>query len=243
MFKKSVYKNARTTKRHLKKMFIMEKNRIFGLVMGGACQYPDMSGLTSLLMSLHECQGFDPTDQLEKYGPDRKEPMLRTAAVALYYRSPDCYQECLQESLGACYVTCPEEAMADVCQLYGALLHGALNGLTRPQLLDTRYYPEHLRELLHVSASRPESLPDIRAVCQALIYVFFTTNSYRDGVTVIRRNYPGHDVLAGAYGQLAGAYYGLTDIPLEWMDDAPEMDDGLMDILEDYVQMKKIKTI
>jgi hypothetical protein len=49
--------------------------------------------------------------------------------------------------------------------------------------------------------------------------------------------------LAGAYGQLAGAYYGLTDIPLEWMDDAPEMDDGLMDILEDYVQMKKIKTI
>ena len=234
-------KNQFNTRIHI--TIKMEKNRIFGLVMGGACQYQDMSGLTRLLTSLHECQGFDPTDQLERYGPDRGDPLFRTAAVALYYRRPEYYQECLQESLGACYVTCPEEAVADVCQLYGALLHGVLNGLTRPQLLDTRYYPEHLAMLLNVPSSGPESLTDIRAVFQALIYIFFTSNSYREGVTRIRRAYPGHDVLAGAYGQLAGAYYGLTDIPLEWMNQAPELDEELMDILEEYVQMQKIKTI
>jgi ADP-ribosylglycohydrolase len=195
-----------------------------------------MDGVTQLLKSLQECQGFDPTDQIQRYGSGGAppEPLLRTAAVALYYRAPEYYQECLQESLGACYVTCPDENMADVCQLYGALLHGALNGLTRQQLLDTRYYPQHMADLLHVGTSMPSTLPDVKTMCQALVYIFFTANSYRDGVNRIRRAYPEASVLLAAYGQLAGAYYGLTDIPLEWLSEAPEIDEELIDILDGY---------
>jgi hypothetical protein len=124
--------------------------------------------------------------------------------------------------------------MADVCQLYGALLHGALNGLTRQQLLDTRYYPQHLAGLLNVGASMPSTLPDVKTMCQALVYIFFTANSYREGVNRIRRDYPEASVLLAAYGQLAGAYYGLTDIPLEWLSEAPEIEEELIDILDGY---------
>jgi ADP-ribosylglycohydrolase len=48
------------------------------------------------------------------------------------------------------------------------------------------------------------------------LWAFDRTNSFADGALLVANGGENSDVAGAAYGQLAGAYYGVEAIPLVW---------------------------
>jgi ADP-ribosyl-[dinitrogen reductase] hydrolase len=55
-------------------------------------------------------------------------------------------------------------------------------------------------------------------VVQEVLRVFRQTNNFVEGLRIIVNESVLPNWAGALYGQLAGAYYGLTDIPESWMD-------------------------
>jgi len=51
---------------------------------------------------------------------------------------------------------------------------------------------------------------------EASLWAFYHSTSFRDGVLLAANLGDDADTTAAIYGQLAGAYYGESNIPLEW---------------------------
>jgi ADP-ribosyl-[dinitrogen reductase] hydrolase len=52
---------------------------------------------------------------------------------------------------------------------------------------------------------------------EAALWRFSTTNNYRDGCLAAVNLGDDADTTAAIYGQIAGAYYGASEIPAEWI--------------------------
>lgn len=105
-------------------------------------------------------------------------------------------------------------------KLWTSLIDGVLHQASKKSLLKSSIY-EHLDlvpELYCVLEHHTlEHLPEDLKIMSDVLMTFRTTNSFVEGLNII--NTSSAPSWAGAlYGQLAGAYYGLTDIPEDWMD-------------------------
>jgi ADP-ribosylglycohydrolase len=147
-----------------------------------------------------------------------------------------------------CYVNRPEEGIAacgessrtthgareavDACRYYGGLLIGAMNGVSKEELLSPMYSPVRglwrreplapkIAEVAGGSFAR-RSPPEIKGTgyvvksLEAALWAFATTDDYRDGCLAAVNLGDDADTTAAIYGQLAGAYYGVSRIRTEW---------------------------
>lgn len=128
----------------------------------------------------------------------------------------------------------------DGCRYFGALLVGAINGVSKDELLSPRYNPipkywsKHpLQRRIQAMArgsfkiAEPGAIwgsPFVEETLEAALWAFWGTNNFRDGA-LKAVNLGNHaDTIGAVYGQIAGAFYGASAIPSEWVQKLARLD-------------------
>lgn len=162
-------------------------------------------------------------------------PVLRAAAAAMYHF--DSYPNLLLDAHGTSLRTHPCLLCADASKLFASMLDSALHGRLKGEILAPVYYAN-----LQLSAEL-WCIYDASAVCntepvqtlQKVCACFKKSNNFLEGLKLVRAYSVGSDAAAILYGQLAGAYYGLTDIPEDLMEEVTG-GDMLLDVADKFLQ-------
>jgi ADP-ribosylglycohydrolase/protein-tyrosine phosphatase len=123
--------------------------------------------------------------------------------------------------------TCQSPGAVESCRFFGAVLHGALAGKPKPAVLspppdlfdtsnlrtDVIDLARHALELGAVGTPVPGNVLEALEVA---LWAFRTTDNFRDGALRAANLGGNSDAATAAYGQLAGAHYGVGAIPGTW---------------------------
>jgi len=156
--------------------------------------------------------------------------LMRLAPIPLAYaREPeqaiDYAQEMSRTTHGAA-------EPVDACRYYSGLIVGALEGQSKEALLSDRFSPVRESwassglsakiEAIAAGSFKTKNPPNIRGTgyvvdaLEAALWAFWTTANFEEGVLAAVNLGDDADTTGAIYGQLAGAYYGLDEIPTEW---------------------------
>jgi ADP-ribosylglycohydrolase len=166
---------------------------------------------------------FDPA-QLDK------EALSRVAPAALFFMADA--RAAVRHAAEAARTTHQSSLVLDACRYLGALLVGALQGVSRRQLLTAGYSPvpglwneQPLREQVHAVANesfRRKSSVEIdvsggaASALEAALWAIDRSRNFREGALLAINLGLDSDVIGAVYGQLAGAIYGVGGIPPGW---------------------------
>ena len=114
----------------------------------------------------------------------------------------------------------------EASKLFGAMLHRALSGATREEILfahgvSTTTSPK-LKQIAY-GAYREKSEDEIQGSgyvvdsLEAALWCFLTTKNFRDAILRAANLGQDTDTTAAICGQLAGAFYGECGIPVGWV--------------------------
>ena len=156
--------------------------------------------------------------------------LMRLAPVPLFFASKP--RTAIQLSAESSRTTHGATTCLDACRYFAGLLIGALQGVGKEELLSPRYTP-----VAHLWEQEP-LCPEIDKVAagsfkrkrqnevfgsgyvveslEAALWAFNRSSDFREGsLLAVNLGYDA-DTTAAIFGQLAGAYYGVDDIPREW---------------------------
>ena len=161
-------------------------------------------------------------------------PLMRLAPVPLFYfRQPELAVRLAGESAG---LTHGDQRAIDACRYFAALIVAAIQGRSKEELLNERFYENHSSwfgserihdEVLLVargSYRKPGGYKEgirgknyIINTLEAALWAFWSDeNRFEKGVLEAVNLGDDTDTTAAVYGQLAGAYYGISVIPRHW---------------------------
>lgn len=122
----------------------------------------------------------------------------------------------------------------DACRYYAGLIVGALRGESKETLCGPSWHPNVRTWPDKALAPRVQTIadgsfkerqpPEIRGTgyvidaLEAALWAFWTTDTFRSGALRAANLGDDADTTAAIYGQLAGAYYGLDNMPPAWVD-------------------------
>lgn len=174
---------------------------------------------------------------------DGNGTLMRIAPIPLYFRNNP--EEAMESAILSSKITHGSQLCADACRYYSGLIIGALNGVSKQELLSPHYSPIDgywerdplADEVLKVAAGsfKEKEPPDIQGSgyvvksLEAALWAFHTTNSFEDGVLRAVNLGDDADTTGAIYGQLAGAYYGMKGIADKWIERVAKREE-LMDI-------------
>lgn len=156
--------------------------------------------------------------------------IMRLAPVPLFYaRQP---QEAIEKSADSSRTTHGAATAVDACRYFGGLIVGAVNGVSKEELLSEFYSPipgyweqhhlvDEIAEIAAGSFKRREP-PEIKGTgyvvksLEAALWAFYKSNSFREGCLLAVNLGDDADTTGAVYGQLAGAFYGEEGIPENW---------------------------
>lgn len=151
------------------------------------------------------------------------EPLSRVAPAVLH-----AYGDlplALSQAVDAARTTCQAPLVLDSCRLLAAMLHAALRGESRAQLLSpdaaqfgTRPLKAEVAAIAAAPATQmpPASDGSVLAALQQARWALGATHSFRAGALCAVNLGGDSDVVGAVYGQLAGAHYGVNAIPSSW---------------------------
>jgi ADP-ribosyl-[dinitrogen reductase] hydrolase len=155
--------------------------------------------------------------------------LMRLAPVPLYFRDSDAVLELCADSSRT---THGSVVPVDACRYYGGLIVGAVHGAGRDELLAPFFSPVPnawdrqplAGEIANVAAGsfavkRPPAIRGTGYVVDALeaaLWAFRSSDDFRAGALLAVNLGDDADTTGAIYGQLAGAYYGESGIPVEW---------------------------
>jgi len=155
-----------------------------------------------------------------------KDPLSRIAPVVMYFFADA--PVAVAKATEAARLTAQAPMVLECVRLLAAMVHLALSGRDKPTVLRPP------RELWITPNTRPEVLaiydqsyarrapPEITGgggILQALeaaLWAFHGSETFREGALLAANLGHDSDVVAAAYGQLAGAYHGVSAIPGIW---------------------------
>lgn len=156
--------------------------------------------------------------------------LMRLAPVAMFFAERPV--EAVLRAGESSRTTHGAREAVDACRYLGALLTGALSGVSREALLSDRFEPvpgiwsrEPLAPRIDEVAAgsfKRRSPPDIRGggyvveSLEAALWAFHRSASFREGALLAVNLGDDADTTAAVYGQLAGAVCGDHAIPAEW---------------------------
>lgn len=112
----------------------------------------------------------------------------------------------------------------DACRLYALMIADALHGKTKQEIITNHHdfaghhtivdiakggYLNKTSEQIKGSGYVVESL-------ESALWCFYTTDNFKDAILASANLGDDADTTAAICGQLAGAYYGIDEIPQEW---------------------------
>lgn len=158
--------------------------------------------------------------------------LMRLAPVPLFYISQPL--EVIEKSGRSSCTTHKHPLAVDSCRYYGGLIHGALIGKSKEELLTPRYSPvegywkenplEKLVDEVTCGSYKEKEPPEIRGrgyvirSMEAALWAFHNSDSFEEGCLMAVNLGEDADTTGAVYGQLAGAYYGKSGIPKRWVD-------------------------
>jgi ADP-ribosylglycohydrolase len=189
----------------------------------GQCVGISANVARSLATALYKRQPFAGSHDPEQLD---KDPLSRIAPTVMYFFS-DATSAVLKAAESA-RLTAQAPMVLDCVRLMAAMVHLALSGREKAAVLRPP------REIWITGSTRPEVLalyegsyahrspPEITGgggVLQALeaaLWAFQRSETFREGALLAANLGRDSDVVAAAYGQLAGAYHGVSAIPGIW---------------------------
>ena len=155
-----------------------------------------------------------------------KDPLSRVAPAVMYFFADAA--GAVARAAEAARITAQAPMVLDCVRLLAAMLHQALSGRDKPAVLRPP------RESWATATTRPEVLavydgsysrrmpPEISGgghILQALeaaLWAFHHGETFREGALLAANLGRDSDVVCAAYGQLAGAFHGVSAIPGIW---------------------------
>ncbi|WP_347343210.1 ADP-ribosylglycohydrolase family protein [Neobacillus novalis] len=132
------------------------------------------------------------------------------------------------------------EETIDACYYFGALIAGAANGDSKDYLLSTEYV-----RLIEGKIGRPLS-QNIKVVAEgsfkqkqppqingsgyvvhsleAALWAYYMSDNFKEGLLKVVNLGDDSDTTGAIYGQLAGAFYGVSAIPENWRNQLAQLD-------------------
>jgi len=121
----------------------------------------------------------------------------------------------------------------DSCRYLGGLIAASVTGVDKTEFLSKRYSqkPGYWTEnplcqnvdAIANGSFKEKSPPEIKGsgyvidCLEAALWAFYKTESFGDGCLLAVNLGDDADTTGAVYGQLAGAYYGASGIPAEWL--------------------------
>jgi len=156
--------------------------------------------------------------------------LMRLAPVPLFFASdPEVAISMSAESSRTTHGALP---CLDTCRYFGGLIVGAVQGVSKEELLSPRYTPveglwdrEPLCPEINAVANgsfRLQEPPKIKGTgyvvdsLEAALWAFHKSSNFKDGCLLAVNLGADADTTSAIYGQIAGAYYGIEGIPIEW---------------------------
>src|SRR6185295_7876536 len=188
----------------------------------GQCVGISASVAKALATALYKRQPFagshDPA-QLDK------DPLSRVAPVVMYFFADP--SAAVSRSAEAARITAQAPLVLDCVRLLAAMLRQALAGRDKAAVLKPpreSWASGHVRpeELGGYDGSYQRMPPDITGgghIVQALeaaLWAFHRGETFREGALLAANLGRDSDVVSAVYGQLAGAYHGVSAIPGIW---------------------------
>ncbi|MFA6211029.1 MAG: ADP-ribosylglycohydrolase family protein [Candidatus Obscuribacterales bacterium] len=157
--------------------------------------------------------------------------LMRLTAVPLYFAAdPTMAIELAGDSSRT---THGSTIAVDACRYFAGLIIGALNGVSKDELLAPRYSPvPQLWETgklcaeidaIALGSYKKQMPPFIQGTgyaaksLEAALWAFETSDNFKTGCLKAVNLGNDADTTAAIYGQLAGAYYGVDGIPSYWL--------------------------
>lgn len=117
------------------------------------------------------------------------------------------------------YSQLAEEATA----LFGGMLYKAVSVTSKNEVLQFSDLGGSTTELVRILQEAKNKVADdlkptgyVVDTLEVAVWAFMTTDSFKDGALKAVNLGGDSDTIGAVYGQLAGAYYGLEAIPLDW---------------------------
>jgi ADP-ribosylglycohydrolase len=156
--------------------------------------------------------------------------MRLTPLVLFYAKRPE---EAIARAADSSRTTHGARTCIDACRYMAALLVGALNGVSKAELLAPYYSPIPgywqqspliSAEIAEIAAGsfKERQPPQIQGTgyvvksLEAALWAFHNSESFKEGCLLAVNLGDDADTTGAVYGQIAGAFYGETAIPREW---------------------------
>ncbi len=156
--------------------------------------------------------------------------LMRLAAVPLFFASDP--RTAIDLSGDSSRTTHGATIAVDACRFFAGLIVGALNGANKEELLSPLYSPApdiwKKRKLcpeieaVAKGSYKKRNPPDILGTgyatksLEAALWAFYNSDDFKVGCLSAVNLGNDADTTAAIYGQLAGAFYGVEDIPSYW---------------------------
>jgi ADP-ribosyl-[dinitrogen reductase] hydrolase len=149
---------------------------------------------------------------------------MRLAPVPLAYARDT--REAIRRSAESSRTTHAAATAVDACRYLGGLIAAAAAGVDKDELLSSRYgvHQPLAPEIDEIAAGsfkhrRPPEIKGSGFVVRSLeaaLWALAATDDFRTGCLAAVNLGDDADTTAAVFGQLAGAVYGVEDIPHEW---------------------------
>ncbi len=191
----------------------------------------DIGGTTRKALGRFERTGepwCGPTDP----GTAGNGSLMRLAPVPMFFATDPA--AAIEKAGESSRTTHGAAAAIDACRYYAGLIVGALGGADKEELLSPGYAPVEgywrentlVEEIAEVAAGsfKDKSPPAIQGTgyvvksLEAALWCFYKSRDFARGCLLAVNLGDDADTTAAIYGQLAGAYYGVRDIPPDWLE-------------------------
>lgn len=158
--------------------------------------------------------------------------LMRLAPIPLYFVNRP--ESALSHASESSRTTHGSSLCVDACRFYCGVLIGAVLGEKKETLLSPRYCPVKdyyqeqplCPEIDAIAAGSYKEKPDffikstgyVLHTLETALWGFYRGQSFIDGLIKVVNLGGDSDTAGAVYGQLAGAYYGLQDIPESWVE-------------------------
>ncbi len=156
--------------------------------------------------------------------------LMRLAPVPLFFAQNPIVA--IAESAASSTTTHGAKTCVDACRYFAGLILGAIQGATRDDLLSPLFSPLDERwksrglcpeiESVAGGSFKMKTPPDIVGSgyvvesLEAALWAFHNSNDFKSGCLLAVNLGDDADTTAAIYGQIAGAFYGIDNIPTAW---------------------------
>lgn len=170
--------------------------------------------------------GWRRTTMAGSHDPSQLDPeaLVRCVSPAIYFHRDAA--AAVAAGADTARVTHQAPVLVDACRLFTALVHAALNGQDKAQILGLAAHwqglplKEEVREMARrwtqPGNRRQPASGTILSALDAAVRAFAGSEDFGSGVLTLVNRGGDCDVTAAAYGQLMGAYLGEEAIPQAW---------------------------